>query len=259
MVEFMKLNTEEPDPSGSQNVTTINLMEVYRCPSEFDGESGSQDWTTGVASEEAKNENESPPTLTADQILHKSCNDALGIFGCHNAATIEQSIIDCGELVYPAYYIPQDVSAGKSASSSSTFPPVEFIPCTPKPTQQPAMILSLVLCWNGPGPGYEVISSLQPNTPVEVLGLGLGGDFIVITNPSYNRPCWVKETDIELYGLNTEEMTIFGIPEQDASANSSDSPDSSVLGCLVGGGATTAPTCIKPCPDPVAYPQTCEP
>ena len=80
-----------------------------------------------------------------------------------------------------------------------------------------------MLCWNGPGPGFEVISSLEANTPVEVLGMGVDGDHIVITNPRYNRPCWVNETDIELNGLDLSRLPIFGIPEQESSPDSRES------------------------------------
>jgi len=246
LAEFMKLNTADPDSSDNENdmACLSPILVKYHCPG---------------TKKPASGEEPEPPTLTAGQALHKSCNDALGLFGCHSSAAIDSYYTDCGELVYPAYYILRDDCEGNSDCVTSTPPPVEFIACTPIPTLPAPMILNLTLCWNGPGPGYDVISSLQPNTSVDVLGTGLGDGYIVITNPRYDRPCWVKESDIKLNGLNVAEMPIFGIPEQDGPADSPDSPDSPVLGCWVAGSPSVAPKCIKPCPDPVAYPNTCDP
>lgn len=251
MAEFMKLNVDSPDSSDNDAdmaYVSQQIFYLYHCPSPDKPENAMAEEDSG----------EGPPTLTADQALHESCSGWI----CHNSATIDEYYSECGELVYPAYYIQNEDCADNSACVTSTPPPVEFIACTPTPTQPAPIILELVLCWNGPGPGYDVISSLEANTPVDVLGVGVGGDHIVVTNPRYDRPCWVKETDIELYGLALAGLPIFGIPEQDGSPGSSDSPDSPdspTMGCLVASSPSAAPKCIKPCPDPVAYPISCEP
>jgi len=247
IAEFMKLNIDNHD--SSDNDTDIAylspiLVKLF-CPKPDKHENAMGEADSG----------EGPPTLTADQALHEACSGWI----CHNSAAIDEYYTDCGEFVFPAYYIQNEDCADNSACVTSTPPPVEFIACTPTPTQPAPIILEIVLCWNGPGPGYDVISSLEANTPVEVLGVGVDGDHIVITNPRYDRPCWVKETDIELYGLNLAGMPIFGIPEQDGSSDSPDSPDSPTMGCLVASSPSAAPKCIKPCPDPIAYPNTCEP
>ena len=244
---FQEFNDETEDESSETEQRTLNDQECIPLPTATP-----------------------PPTLNVDEVLEEAADEIADSIGgvlhgycgkvlCHSSDTMDDFLTECGDLVYPAIYFPKEDCSEKSGCVTSTPPPAVFIPCTPMPTQPAPIILNLALCWNGPGPGYEVISSVHPNTHVDVLGTGTGGGYIVITNPSYNRPCWIKETDIELNGLNVEEMTIFGIPEQDASANSPDSPDSPALGCLVGGNPSIAPKCIKPCPDPVAYPQTCEP
>jgi hypothetical protein len=245
IMEFMKLGVGNPD----NDIASLSpILVEYHCPSPDNPDNPMAEADSG----------EGPPTLTADQVLHEVCSGWI----CHNSATVDEYYSDCGDLVCPAYYIQSDDCADNSTCITSTPPPVEFIACTPTPTQPAPIILELVLCWNGPGTGYEVISSLDANTPVQVLGTGFGGDHVVITNPTYNRPCWVKETDIELNGLNLTGMPIFGIPDQDNSPDShdsSDSPDSPEMGCLVSSSPSVAPKCIKPCPDPVAYPNTCEP
>ncbi len=246
MAEFMKLNVDNPDSSDNDTdmAGLSPILVQYYCQN-----SEKHDNALGEA---ASGEGEGPPTLTADQALHESCSGWI----CHNSATIDDYLTGCGELVYSAYIIQGEGCADNSSCVTSTPSPIEFIACTPTPTPLPPIILNLALCWNGPGPGYDVISSLEANTTVEVLGLGVDGNYIVITNPRYNRPCWVKETDIELNDLNVAEMLIFRIPEQEGSA---DSPNSPGVGCWVASSPSAAPKCIKPCPDPATYPNTCEP
>ena len=119
------------------------------------------------------------------------------------------------------------------------------------------MILELTLCWLGPGPPYEVVSSLQPNTPVEVLGTGSGGGYIVINHPKHNLACWVKEGVISLDGLNISYMPTFEIPPQPIpSVEPTNTPQ---IGCLVQKNLSEAPKCVIPCPDPETYTSPCSP
>ena len=57
-----------------------------------------------------------------------------------------------------------------------------------------------VPCYNGPGPMYAVVSSLQPGALVEIIGISENGDYIVILNPCYpGVPCWAEEGSIEIH------------------------------------------------------------
>ena len=57
-----------------------------------------------------------------------------------------------------------------------------------------------ILCYEGPGPIYAVVSSLQPGALVEIVGISENGDYIVIFNPCYpGVPCWAAEGSIELH------------------------------------------------------------
>jgi len=57
-----------------------------------------------------------------------------------------------------------------------------------------------VLCYEGPGPVYGVVSSLQPGALVEIVGISENGDYIVIFNPCYpGVPCWAAEGSIDLH------------------------------------------------------------
>jgi predicted outer membrane repeat protein len=57
-----------------------------------------------------------------------------------------------------------------------------------------------VLCYEGPGPVYGVVSSLRPGALVEIVGISENGDYIVIFNPCYpGVPCWADEGSIDLH------------------------------------------------------------
>ncbi len=59
-------------------------------------------------------------------------------------------------------------------SDAATFTPVitDTITPSPLPTAQNPLVINKTLCWLGPGPGYEVASSLQAGTRVILLGVG---------------------------------------------------------------------------------------
>ncbi len=63
--------------------------------------------------------------------------------------------------------------------------PLSLATVTPTPAEEltPPIVLTDTLCWKGPGPGYEVVSSLQAGTEVRILGRGVEGDWWVIDNP----------------------------------------------------------------------------
>jgi hypothetical protein len=131
---------------------------------------------------------------------------------------------------------------------------------TPTPTPGPARygtVLTLALCWTGPGSQYEVVSSIRPDTEVEVLGTGQGGRFIIVRNPKYFRECWLKEEAIDTGDLDLSSAPIFKaqpVPPKKPAAPET-GPE---IGCLVP-QAVGAPLCVVPCPDPVQYPNPCTP
>jgi hypothetical protein len=52
------------------------------------------------------------------------------------------------------------------------------------------------LCWEGPGPQYNVVSSVEANAQVELLGLGELEGWGVIRNPRFDLPCWLTLDDL---------------------------------------------------------------
>lgn len=95
-------------------------------------------------------------------------------------------------------------------------PPIEATPTVTQTLNEPldpiGTVLRETLCWGGPGGEYDVISSLVPNTEVELLGTGEGGGYLVISNPRYNLPCWVKEADVDTGGFDAFSLPIVRIP-----------------------------------------------
>jgi hypothetical protein len=64
---------------------------------------------------------------------------------------------------------------------------------TSVPTPQPVLVIETALCLKGPGDIYEVVSSIQAGTHVELLGRDntLTHEWLVIQNPKYKIPCWM--------------------------------------------------------------------
>jgi hypothetical protein len=106
--------------------------------------------------------------------------------------------------------------AGDTGSSSSplveggTPTPVENV--SPTPPAGPVMLTD-ALCWRGPGPLYEVVSSLAAGTQVQILGRGVEGDWWVIDNPRYpGVRCWTEGEDVEVAPDFSYPDTLFDIP-----------------------------------------------
>lgn len=98
-------------------------------------------------------------------------------------------------------------------SSTQSFAPTET--STPVPigtTENPTVVMD-ALCWEGPGPAYEVVSAVRKGTQVVLLGRGSTGAWWVIDNPIYHDPCWV-EADVLRFptGFNLSGLKIFTPP-----------------------------------------------
>ena len=247
LAAFMRLNVTDPDSdSGTPFFEKVPM--ILDCPQQKEPEGDKPGKATAAAATAKAAEDDAQA-----QALHEGCSNLFLPGMCHSSQTIDRMNTECGELVYPVFYFPIENCTGLSGCATSTPPPVVFISCTPVPPLPTPVILNLTVCWNGPGEGYEAISSIEENTFVEVLGVGVDGNYIVITNPRYNRPCWVNEIDIELFDLDLAGLPIYGIPEQDAM------DEDNALGCWVKEGRSDPKKCVAPCPDPKAYPEKCEP
>lgn len=160
--------------------------------------------------------------------------------------------------------VPSDQPHSTSTATpphSPNLPPLTLTPSlSPTPTNTAnrdsiVFINQQILCWAGPGDRYEVISSIQPGTQVELLGTGQSGDYLVILNPRYGVACWVKEGDVDTNKLDLFSFPVFKTPPLPTHTPTA-TPQ---LGCLVPLAPGAGSKCEFPCPNPIIYPDTCTP
>jgi hypothetical protein len=78
---------------------------------------------------------------------------------------------------------------------------------------QPPVMVDL-LCWAGPGPGYNVVSSIKAGTLVQLLGTGLNARWLIVDSPRFpGVGCWVEKKKIDLDpAIDLSELHIFPVP-----------------------------------------------
>jgi hypothetical protein len=86
-----------------------------------------------------------------------------------------------------------------------TLAPTETpIPPTEEVKRQPPVVITFVPCYTGPDESYTFISNIDPSIRksgkqvVEILGAGSEPGWVVIRNPYFNNPCWVREENMEI-------------------------------------------------------------
>ncbi|MEB2333564.1 MAG: hypothetical protein OZ914_04520 [Anaerolineaceae bacterium] len=73
---------------------------------------------------------------------------------------------------------------------------------TPKP--QPPVVVKFAGCYKGPGENYGLISNIDPSIRksgkqlVNILGVGSEPGWIVIENPYFHNPCWIRIENMEI-------------------------------------------------------------
>lgn len=96
-------------------------------------------------------------------------------------------------------------------------PPGEEPTPTPTPGMVPLVhiITTETLCWTGPGNQYDVVSSVQAGTEVELLGTGEIANWWVVDNPRYpGVACWLRENALDVDPqLNLEGLPVFKVPQ----------------------------------------------
>jgi hypothetical protein len=103
-------------------------------------------------------------------------------------------------------------------TESSTPVPVTDTPSAPTsiPTPQNPLVTTTAYCWSGPADKtlkYELISSIQAGTRVQLLGKGIVDGWWIIRNPRYNDPCWIQQENVQVdpgYDLST--LKTFAVP-----------------------------------------------
>ncbi len=83
----------------------------------------------------------------------------------------------------------------------------------PLATPQNPLVIKDSLCWQGPGPVYEVTSAVKTGTRVELLGRGSVGSWWIIRNPIYHDPCWVQADVLQIEaGYDLSGLKVFNPP-----------------------------------------------
>ncbi|MBI5963707.1 MAG: hypothetical protein HY863_09555 [Chloroflexi bacterium] len=84
---------------------------------------------------------------------------------------------------------------------------------SPAPTAQDPLVSRAALCWWGPGPVYEVISSLKEGIRVKLVGRGSIPGWLLVDNPTYHVPCWVQDYYLQIdSGTDFSVLPIFTPP-----------------------------------------------
>jgi len=87
-----------------------------------------------------------------------------------------------------------------SLNLPTEFPPLELVTITPTPSLSwIGTVPTEILCYQGPDPAFDVVSSLQANSTVNLVGFSEQGNHVVLDNPRYpGVNCYVKTDQIDI-------------------------------------------------------------
>lgn len=94
--------------------------------------------------------------------------------------------------------LPPTATETPSFTETPSEPPTE----TPKP--EPPYVVKFAGCYKGPGENYTLISNIDPSIRksgkqvVTILGVGVDSGWIVIRNPYFNNPCFIRIENMEI-------------------------------------------------------------
>jgi len=114
------------------------------------------------------------------------------------------------------------IPTGTQAAPTASFTPVPATntlvtpTITLTPTPQNPLVTTTAYCWSGPTGRtlkYELISSIQAGTRVQLLGRGIVDGWWVIKNPRYNDPCWIQMQYVQIdLGYDLSTLKTFALP-----------------------------------------------
>ncbi len=135
----------------------------------------------------------------------------MSITACSPAAT--PTPIDIAGTAAQMAMVMQTQTAGAFTATpipptfTLTLPPTETptpVPPTEEGIRQPPVVITFVPCYTGPNESYIFISNIDPSIRksgkqvVEILGTGSEPGWVVIRNPYFNNPCWVRVENMEI-------------------------------------------------------------
>jgi len=135
-----------------------------------------------------------PTSVNIEQTAVMGTLSALG-------TQVAQTSAPVGETVSPG-----DTATQPPLPSSTTPPQIS-------PTPQNPLVVKASLCWQGPGPVYEVVSAVKQGERVTLLGRGSIAGWWIIDNPIYHDPCWVMADVLQFdTGFNISGLKVFNPP-----------------------------------------------
>jgi hypothetical protein len=75
------------------------------------------------------------------------------------------------------------------------------------------LVLETILCWEGPGAKFEVVSALKKDERVELIGRASIAGWWIVDNPIYHDPCWAQAEYLQIEsGFNTSALPVYTPP-----------------------------------------------
>ncbi|MBI5945209.1 MAG: hypothetical protein HY864_12635 [Chloroflexi bacterium] len=104
-------------------------------------------------------------------------------------------------------------TATPAPDATLTSAPTMTETASPTPVLQDPLVSRAALCWWGPGPVYDVISSLKEGIRVRLVGRGSIPGWLLVDNPTYHVPCWVQDIYLQFDpGTDFAVLPIFTPP-----------------------------------------------
>lgn len=91
-----------------------------------------------------------------------------------------------------------------TATETPSFTDTPSEPLTETPKPQPPAVIKFAGCYAGPGENYTLISNIDPSIRksgrqiVNILGVGSEPGWVVIENPYFHNPCWIRMENMEI-------------------------------------------------------------
>jgi hypothetical protein len=141
------------------------------------------------------------------------------VFACNLPGAQEESPDTVASLVaatLTAFETPTPLpSSTPNTAVEATATPIQFPSGTPQSTATPLnpIVLETILCWQGPGDQFEVVSALKKGERVEVIGRTTIAGWWIVNNPIYHDPCWAQAEYLQFEpGFNTSALPVYTPP-----------------------------------------------
>ena len=129
---------------------------------------------------------------TVLMLMVLACNLSTATPTLNANATMIAATVTAVQTSAPSLQTTAPPSVTSTPAPTDTFPPqVTSTPANP-------VVIRDSLCWLGPGDVYEVVSSVKTGTQVKLLGRGSLSGWLIISNPIYHDPCWIKAANLQI-------------------------------------------------------------